>query len=444
MERKRLGLALIVAALVGLALVGVASVATAPSQEVAKENTTATLVGVQGGGVGYHDYGNVQLIDESGQRIWGIMNADSYFDVTALENGTVMAGFMDSGYTDCGPYESPCTHTGFRILDPNATDPVVFEYSYPVRTQTNSETHDVERLSSGEFLVSDMEHERIYTVARNGTVTWQWKASSFYEAPPDPTKTDWLHINDVDNLGNDSYLVSVRNAHQAVIVKRGEGVVDVVNEDEPGSSDATCTVNGQLADQDGDGDVRCGDPGLMDKQHNPQWLSENAILVADSGNDRIVELHRNGSDGEWFVAWAVSEVNGLTLNWPRDADRLENGNTLITDSRNKRIVEVDENGTVVWSTTMKYIPYEAERLPEGETVGGRVYNPEAGSIQLEEKQGIPVLTPLLSLVQAGYPLPFWVTEWHLLAVLVALGMLLSGTGLYVFGDRSETDGADSN
>src|SRR6056297_2868228 len=231
MERDRLGYALIVAAIVGLALVVAASAATAPSQEVAKENTTATLVGIQGGGLGYHDYGSVQLVDESGQRVWGIANADSYFDVTGLDNGTVMAGFMDSGYTDCGPYESPCTHTGFRILDPNATDPVAFEYSYPVRTRTNSETHDVELLSTGEFLISDMEHERIYTVARNGTITWQWKASSYYDAPDDPTKTDWLHVNDVDHLGDDRFLVSVRNANQLVIVERGEGVVDVVNED---------------------------------------------------------------------------------------------------------------------------------------------------------------------------------------------------------------------
>ncbi|MFD1586972.1 aryl-sulfate sulfotransferase [Halorientalis brevis] len=418
MERDRLGYALIVAAIAGLALVVAASAATAPSQEVAKENTTATLVGIQGGGLGYHDYGSVQLVDESGQRVWGIANADSYFDVTGLDNGTVMAGFMDSGYTDCGPYESPCTHTGFRILDPNATDPVVFEYSYPVRTMTNSETHDVEQLSSGEFLVSDMDHERIYTVTRNGTITWQWKASSYYDAPEDPTKTDWLHVNDVDYLGSDRFLVSVRNANQLVIVERGEGVVDVVNEDR--------------------------DPDLLDKQHNPQWLAENAILVADSENDRIVELHRNGSDGEWFVAWGLQAANGLEFEWPRDADRLDNGNTLITDSRNKRVVEVTENGSVVWSTTFEYIPYEAERLPEGETVGGQVYNPAAGNVQLDSAGGIPVLTSLLSLVRAGYPIPFWVSELHLLAVLVGLGMLVGGSGLVLSDRRADEDEADAN
>jgi hypothetical protein len=427
MERDRLGVVLVAVAVVGLALVAVSG-AMAPSQEVTTENETATLVGIQGGGLGYHEHGSVQRVDQRGQQVWEIADADSYFDVTGLENGTVMAGFMDSGYTDCGPYASPCTHTGFRILDPDAEDPVTFEYSYPVRTRGNSETHDVERLPSGEFLVSDMEHERIYTVDRDGTETWEWRASSFYDAPEDPTRTDWLHINDVDNLGDDRYLVSVRNANQIVVVERGEGVVDVINEDRTDADDGDCPG---LADTDGDGDIRCGDSGLFDKQHNPQWLAENAILVADSGNDRIVELHRNGSDGEWFVAWGVTEANGLAFKWPRDADRLANGNTLVTDSRNKRVVEVNENGSVVWSTTFEYIPYEAERLPEGETVGGQVYNPEQGDIDLESESGVPVLTTLLTLLRSGYPLPFWVSEWHLLAVLLSLGAFAGGVGLLV-------------
>ena len=129
MERDRLGYALLGVALLVLVLVVVAGAATAPSQEVARDSAATTLVGIQGGGLGYHEYGSVQLVDEDGDRVWQVANADSYFDVTALDNGTVMAGFMDSGYDDCGPYDSPCTHTGFRILDPNASDPVTFEHT---------------------------------------------------------------------------------------------------------------------------------------------------------------------------------------------------------------------------------------------------------------------------------------------------------------------------
>ncbi|MFB6087578.1 MAG: hypothetical protein ABEJ85_03565, partial [Haloarculaceae archaeon] len=194
--------------------------------------------------------------------------ADSYFDVTKLPNGTVLAAFIDSGYQRCGPYDAPCDRTGYRIIDPDAAGgrAVLSEYSFPVRSATNSEVHDVERLGPGRFVMTDMDRERIF-IEENGTVTWQWNASSFYEAPPDPTRRDWLHINDVDTIGEGRFLVSVRNANQLVVVQRGQGVVEVVNADD-GGSDASCSKKGQLGDWDGDGDIRCGDPGVMNHQHN--------------------------------------------------------------------------------------------------------------------------------------------------------------------------------
>ena len=40
-----------------------------------------------------------------------------------------------------------------------------------MRTKKNNEVHDVERLPSGEFLLTDMDTERIFTV-EDGDVTW--------------------------------------------------------------------------------------------------------------------------------------------------------------------------------------------------------------------------------------------------------------------------------
>jgi hypothetical protein len=331
-----------------------------------------------------------------------------------LPNGSVMAGFMQGGNTDCGPYESPCAHTGFRIVDPNAdsaADPeITYEYAFPVRTEKNSEVHDVERLDSGEFLVTDMDRERIFTV-RNGAVTWQWNASQRYDAPADPTRTDWLHINDVDVIGEDRYLVSVRNAHQLVIVERGAGVVEVINE--------------------GDGDSTRGDPTLLRQQHNPQWLGNGSVLVADSHNDRIVELER-GPDGEWTVAWEIYAAEGVNFNWPRDADRLANGNTLITDSLNKRLVEVNRSGATVWSYNTPEVPYEAERLPEGETVGGTAYadaGGDDGPTTIGQQRDVPVLSFLLVIVQTAIQTPFWFSELHVAVSLLSIGSVAGGVGL---------------
>ncbi|PSP84189.1 hypothetical protein BRC83_05955 [Halobacteriales archaeon QS_1_68_17] len=389
------GVALVL--LVGTFAVG-AALAPAASSGATGRADNGTLVGIQGGGVGWHKYGSVVMYDGQGQERWRVDDTDSYFDVTYRENGTVLAGFMHGGYGDCGPYDSPCVHTGFRVLDPNASDPVTDEYGFPVRTQKNSEVHDVEELPSGEYLLTDMEYERIFTVVRNGTVTWQWNASSYYDAPDDPTRTDWLHINDVDVIGEDRYLVSVRNANQLLVIERGEGVVEVINENR--------------------------DPDVLNHQHNPQWLGEGRVLVADSDNDRIVELQRNES-GTWEVAWTRSEVGGVELTWPRDADRLPNGHTLITDTINKRIVEIDENGSVVWSVTTERIPYEADRVPVGERAGvgvdGRTTATGDGSVDRT-----PVLTPLLGLLRVSVPLPFWFAETHLAGVLASLALGAAG------------------
>ena len=379
------------------------------------DDARQTLVGSHGGGPGLHERGSVYLLDGR-ETTWRAGDTDSYFDVTMLDNGSVMAGFMQGGYEACGPYESPCAHTGFRIIDPNAgtdTAPEIeYEYSFPVRTVKNSEVHDVELLDSGEFLVTDMDRERIFTV-RDGEITWQWNASQRYDAPADPTQTDWLHINDVDVIGEDRYLVSVRNAHQLVVVERGEGVVEVVNGDEETESDSPR-----------------GDPTLLRQQHNPQWLGNGTVLVADSHNDRIVELRRDSS-GEWRPVWEIYEAEGVNFNWPRDADRLANGNTLITDSLNKRVVEVNRSGETVWSYNTPEVPYEAERLPEGETVGGVSYASAGGdkATTIGEGRDIPVLSFLLVIFQTGIQTPFWFTEAHVAVTLVSVVSVLIGVGL---------------
>lgn len=400
------------------------SAALAPNIGTIGETTQnrQTLVGSQGGGSGWHKYGSIYLLNGTNVT-WRESNADSYFDVTKTSGGTILAGFINSGYSTCGPYESPCTHTGFRVIDPRPNPRVRSEYSFPVRTKSNSEVHDVERLPSGEYLVSDMEHERIFTV-KNGSVTWQWNASSFYDAPPDPTTTDWLHINDVDVIGEDRYLVSVRNANQLVIVERGEGVVDIINKDTTKTNDDNCRKSGQLADYDGDGDIRCGDPAVLNHQHNPQWLGEGAVLVADSENDRAVELHQ-AENGRWKPAWALERAGDVKFNWPRDADRLPTGNTLITDTLNRRIVEVNKSGAVVWSVQTKWIPYEADRLPVGESVGAPQYAPESSSISLSDD--VPVLSLLLVGIRAVIPsTPFWFREPQLGLTLVSMILILGG------------------
>ncbi|MFC7069519.1 arylsulfotransferase family protein [Halobaculum lipolyticum] len=433
MRSRAVELVLLGVLLFGLTVAGSALAAPDRSTPAAADGAErTTLVGSQGGGAGWHEYGSVYLLDGSDVE-WREASADSYFDVQRLPDGRVLAGFMHGGYDDCGPYESPCAHTGIRLIDPDAADgpTVVEEYSFPVRSQSNSEIHDAEPLPGGGFAMTDMDNERI-VIVEDGEVTWTWNASTLYDAPADPTRTDWLHINDIDRVGEDRFLVSVRNANQLVVVERtddgGGEVVEIVNADEDGSSDASCTSSSQLRDTDGDGDVRCGDPEILDHQHNPQWLGDGAVLVADSDNDRVVELHRS-DDGDWEVAWEVTAVDGRALHWPRDADRLANGHTLITDTLNKRIVELDENGSAVWTYPTERIPYEADRVPR-EFQGTERDLPLAtgdGVAGGGGAAGLPVLSTLVVGVRAVAPwAPVWFGEVQVGLTLVSLALVLAG------------------
>ena len=433
MDRRTRGMGVLLAAVV--VLVGTLAVGAATAPRIGGADSagpTETLVGSQGGDDGYHADGNVFLL-EGKERVWNEDSADSYFDVTGRDDGTVLAAFMRDGYeSGCGPYPEPCAKTGFRIVDPDADGgpAVTEEYAFPVRSKTDSEVHDVEELSPGEFLVADMDRERL-VVVEDGEEAWTWNASSFYDPPEDPTRRDWLHINDVDAVDDGRYLVSVRNANQLLVVERGQGVVEVINEDD-GGSDGSCQVlDDELVDSDGDGDIRCGDPAILDHQHNPQWLDEGAVLVADSGNDRIVELHRNETTGEWEPAWTLERAERLALQWPRDADRLANGHTLVTDTRNSRLLEVAPNGTVVWSHRTPGIPYEAERLPDGERVGGERY----GGGATDPGGDVPLLSAGRVVIHSLYPAtPYWFVERHVAGVLVAL-LLAVGGGIELYRSR---------
>ena len=394
----------------------VLAAAVAPNVGVAADERRMTIVGSQGGGPGLHDDGSVYQLN--GRSIaWQLADADSYFDVTKLPDGTVLAGYMNGETTPCGPYDEPCARTGFRVIDPpkmgvDEAPTVTDEYSFPVRTRVNSEVHDVERLGPNEYVFTDMDAERV-AIVDNGTITWEWYANTTYDAPPDPTRADWLHINDIDVIDSDRFLVSVRNAHQLVIIERGQGVVEVINKDESG--------NGK------------GDPSVLRQQHNPQWLGNGTVLVADSHNDRIVELHR-GADDNWELTSSITAAEGVPFSWPRDADRLSNGNTLITDSLNKRIVEINSSGVAIWSYQTQNVPYEADRLPAGERVGGVTYT-NAETVETTANtatgQNIPVLSLLLIGIQTGIQTPFWFTEIHVATGVLALISIILGTGLII-------------
>ncbi|MEZ3144860.1 hypothetical protein [Halobaculum sp. MBLA0143] len=366
--------------------------ATAPniSTNNVAESDQRNIVGVQ-------QSGEIHITTQSGERIWSYGNASAYFDVDSVDESSVLAAFTKKSQK-CGDFDAPCTRTGFRIIDTGSSE-ITHQWTYPVRDEFNSEVHDADLLPSGNVILADMEYERILIVnPKSESVVWRWNASSYYTRPPNPTRTDWLHINDVDRVGPDRYMVSVRNKDQILMINRNKTVVEVINKDR--------------------------DHSILWRQHNPQWLNNDTVLVADSENNRIVEL--KNSDGQWNVSWSLTSAGGVPLDWPRDADRLENGNTLIMDTNNNRVVEVSREGDVVASYTTGNFPYEVDRLPGDENLGGpsmRQQSVTSGS----EIDHVPVLTRLVEWSRPVLPLPFWVGEIQSFSVLVGILLVVVGT-----------------
>ena len=230
------------------------------------------------------------------------------------------------------------------------------------------DTHDVTLTAEGNLLIANMRntrdgvsHDRVYVYNRTSDrVEWEWQFRDHYPADTDDgiSAGDWTHVNDVDVIAPGLYMLSPRNFDQVIVVNRTTG--DIV--------------------------LRLGEDGaheILDEQHNPQYLQTEAgapaFVVADSENDRVVEYtcdqaapdHPVDGDMEpncdWERTWTVGTEQ---LSWPRDADRLPNGNTLITDTLNHRVVEVTPQGEVVWEFYAPWIPFDAERPVNGREAGG--------------------------------------------------------------------------
>jgi uncharacterized protein (UPF0248 family) len=100
----------------------------------------------------------------------------------------------------------------------------------------------------------------------------------------------------------------------------------------------------------------------------PQWAEltpYGTVLVADTYHHRVLEVETLADE----VVWACGD--GLLLNFPRAAKRLENGNTLIADAGNRRVVEISPDGEIVWtwgSWSQLNTPAHVDRLPDGHTL----------------------------------------------------------------------------
>lgn len=351
--------------------------------------TNVTFVSEQGRLIQVDPHGGrlVAVHTDSKELLWVHDDYRRYFDVDPLDADRIL--FTAGRRTD-GGFERIAVVLNWRTGERHRL------FSVP------HDTHDIDALGDGRFVIADKANDRvtIYDAETDRTV-WEYDFADHFPdsagGPPD----DWTHLNDVDAVGNDSFLVSPRNFDRVLLLNR-----------------TTKEVTWTLGSED--------DYGTLYEQHNPVLLDRlpPTVLVADSENDRVVEYERR--DNGWEQVWAYRG----RLNWPRDADRLPNGNTLVVDSRGDRVVEVTPGGNRTWTFNTSRHPYDAERLRYGDEPAGptvRELGAERGPGTTEG--GLLALPTTLfrdAYGHAGWILPVWVGRTQfLLLVLAALSVSLS-------------------
>lgn len=279
--------------------------------------------------------------------------------------------------------------------------------------QRNKEWHDVDRINGTHYLLANMTNDSIDIVnVSSDEVIWSWSVRQINDPQTSggPYPTDWVHLNDVELLPDGRIMASLRNLDKVVFIDPGEGV------------EQSWTLG------------KDDNHSILFEQHNPDYIPEErggpAVLVADSENNRIVEYQRR--DDRWVQSWVYSSSK---MQWPRDADRLPNGNTLIADTHTNRVFELTPRGDIVWTFEIER-PYEAERLGTGdESAGGR----SAEAIGYESTTGdTGAANTVKSVFKAVFPSkavngllnvsPWWVTPTSAIALLTGivatLGLLL--------------------
>jgi outer membrane protein assembly factor BamB len=258
-----------------------------------------------------------------------------FYDTDVLDNGDLLVTLAVANGTEVYRYDP---QTGERV----------WEEQFDI-----VDTHDVDLINDDELLVANILNDTpdgngdgvfIYNRTED-RITWHWYfRNHFSNSTAGGISHDWTHVNDIDKIDEGQFMASPRNFDQVVAINR-----------------STKEVDWRLGADD--------DYDVMFEQHNPQYLEtadgNRAVLIADSLNDRVVEYtYLNGS---WELTWQVGVDQ---LSWPRDADRLPNGNTLITDTHHQRVIEVTPTGEIVWEYYVPWAPYDATRQDAPEEQGG--------------------------------------------------------------------------
>ncbi|WP_264556297.1 aryl-sulfate sulfotransferase [Halocatena marina] len=381
---------------IALAAMSHTNAKVASNDNLRKTAQNVTFISTQGGSLHVYDHAGslVAVHTDSKEVIWEHDKYRRYMDIDPIGQNRIL---FVAGERDGDDFQRVAVLMNWR----NGT---VLE-----KFNVSKDLHDIDRLGPHRYAVADKHHNRIYVYdSQTNKTTWEYDLESHFSpsAGRGIKSADYSHLNDIDLADNgSSFVISPRNFDRVVQIDRK-------------SKDIEWTLGKEDAYD------------ILNEQHNPLILQQEplTVLVADSANDRIVEYQRK--NGEWEIVWGYRDG----LNWPRDADRLPNGNTLIGDSLNDRAIVVTPDRKVVWEFQIERGVYDVERLPYGdEPVGPTMASQQDkfdGTIQSDRQQAS---NSIISQLDKSYKKTFQIVTWILpdWITLKEYGYFLSSTLLVV-------------
>jgi hypothetical protein len=118
-----------------------------------------------------------------------------------------------------------------------------------------------------------------------------------------------------------------------------------------------------------DGEIEWSWERGLDFAHSIVQLEGESLLIADTTNNRILEVHRDGrtllSSDSWSDGTGALS-DGSHLHYPNNAVPTEEGDFMITDRNNDRFVVTDRTGEIVrvYDEAIRH-PHNCEPLPDG-------------------------------------------------------------------------------
>ena len=209
------------------------------------------------------------------------------------------------------------------------------------------------------ILVADSHNGRVMETDPLGNILWQYKGNLI-----EPVRIKSINDNEVlivDAEGSSVRLVQKDTNEVKWIYgkgkrKHGKSLGELNNPNDATSLPSgniliADTGNGRVIEVNQEGRIvwTSESPSFKTELRLPiavQLVGEN-LLITDAGSHKVIEVDRKGNI-LWVHGTGKAGRGEVELDYPSQSFRLPNGNTLIVDSMNYRIVEVSTEGFVVW------------------------------------------------------------------------------------------------